>query len=253
MTLNKPKIQIVIPMAGRGSRFAEAGYTDPKPLIPVGNNKRMIEVVINNIKPKDEVYYYFITQRDHTKEYGVRKLLRQAAEPSGCFVHAIDGITEGAACTVMEVAQYINNEDPVIIANSDQWMDFDINEFITKAEAYDGYILTMEAANPKWSFVGRDANGKIDRVAEKQPISNEATCGVYWFKKGSDLVKAAQDMFKANDRFNNEFYLAPVYNYLMKNGGIVETMKIDDMHGMGTPEDLEKFKKSLTFEKATKF
>jgi dTDP-glucose pyrophosphorylase len=186
-------------------------------------------------------------------QYDCEQLLRNACAPHNLVLHVILEPTQGAACTVLVAESLINNDNPLMIANSDQWMDFNIERFIKKAKKYDGLILTMFANDNKWSYVGRGLDGKVNAVVEKQVISNEATCGLYWYRKGSDFVKSAQMMIAANDRHNGELYVAPVYNYLLKDQGTIETMRIKGMHGMGTPEDLEAFLKSKAIDKATNF
>lgn len=246
-------INIIIPAAGLGSRFSKAGYTVPKPLIDV-NGKKMIQIVSHNVKPTQESTLYFIMQEQHLKQYNAYGILQEAAKPHGMVVTSILEPTDGAARTVLTVESLIDKDSPLLICNSDQYIDnFSINKFLEAAKDYDGYILTMTASESKWSFVGRGAEGLVDFVAEKEPISNEATCGIYYFKSGRAFIKAAYEMIDANDRTNNEFYLCPVYNYLLKAGGRVETMKVDGMHGMGTPEDLELFLKTDAVKRATDF
>lgn len=236
-------LNIVIPMAGRGSRFQEAGYTFPKPLIDV-NSKTMIEVVVDNLRPSCEHRFVFICQKEHYNEYDLYHILQNATK-NKFEVIQIDGITEGAACTVLVASQYINSDEDIMIANSDQFIDVDIDEFINQGrhELVDGLIMTFKASHPKWSYARIDSSGKVIEVAEKRLISDKATVGIYYFKKGSDFISSAQSMIEKNIRTNNEFFVCPVYNELIlqdKNINIFD-ISVENMHGMGTPEDLNLF------------
>lgn len=237
-------LHIVIPMAGAGSRFAAAGYPDPKPLIPV-HGTPMIQLVVDNLRPAMPHRFVFICQRAHVRAYGlVEKLARWAP---GCVVHELDGVTEGAACTVLSVRDLVDTDQPLMIANSDQWVDVAIDDYLgdLARPGVDGLIMTMTADDPKWSFVGFGPDGRVERVVEKQVISNEATVGVYNFARGSDFVRAADRMIARDLRVNGEFYVAPVYNQLLEEGAHVVVRNVGragaGMHGLGTPADLEAF------------
>lgn len=230
-------------MAGRGSRFQDAGYAFPKPLIDI-NGQTMIEIVINNLRPTTDHKFIFICQKEHYDKYDLHNILKNATN-NKFEVVLINGITKGAACTVLCATQYINNDDDILIANSDQFIQFDINDFIKEARGNnkDGLIMTFKASHPKWSYARVDNKGVVLEVAEKKVISDKATVGIYYFKKGSDFVKGAQSMIKKNIQHNNEFYVCPVYNEIILAGGqvYISDIKPEEMHGLGTPEDLEQF------------
>jgi NDP-sugar pyrophosphorylase family protein len=234
-------LNIVIPMAGKGSRFADAGYAFPKPLIDI-NGKTMIEVVVDNLRPKDPDHrFIFICQREHYEKYDLYNVLKRATNDKFEVVQ-INGITEGAACTVLCAAQYISNDDELLIANSDQYIDISIDDFLADARAgqKDGLIMTFTATHPKWSYARPGQDGRVMEVAEKRVISDKATVGIYYYKHGKDYVDAAQAMIQKNIRHNNEFYVCPVYNELILESKNVYLYEIDAerMHGLGTPEDL---------------
>jgi len=237
-------LNIVVPMAGHGSRFAKAGFALPKPLIPV-MGVPMIRLVIENIRPSRPHRFIFICQRAHVAQYDVAEKL--AAWAPGSAVVLLDGVTEGAACTVLAARDEIDPEAPLMIANSDQYVECAIDDYLAVMDqpGVDGLIMTMWADDPKWSFVGFDAAGKVNRVVEKEVISNEATVGIYNFRKGADFIAGAEDMIARDLRVNNEFYVAPVYNLLMEKGYGIAVHNIGreyaGMHGLGTPGDLEKF------------
>lgn len=237
-------LNIVIPMAGRGSRFASAGYTKPKPLIDV-RGKPMIQVVIENLTPRVPHRFIFICQNEHIREYGLRALFDELAP--GCVIVGIDGVTEGAACTVLLAREHFDNQHSLMIANSDQYVDIDINNYLADMtdRELDGLIMTMEADDEKWSFAKVNDDGLVTEVREKVVISNHATVGIYNFRRGSTFVEQAQAMIDAGERQNGEFYVAPVYNRLVQDGLRVGIHGIgkeaDGMYGLGIPADLELF------------
>ncbi|MES2204577.1 MAG: glycosyltransferase family 2 protein [Pseudomonadota bacterium] len=248
-------LNIVIPMAGAGSRFVAAGYQDPKPLIAV-NGIAMIQLVINNLRPQQPHRFIFICQQAHIDAYDLQKKLTDWSP--GCHIIGLNGITQGAACTVLAAKNLINNDDQLMIANSDQYIDIDVNEYLAaiNGDKVDGLIMTMQANDPKWSYAGIDENKKVTHVVEKKVISNEATVGIYNFKKGREFVEAAEMMIANNLHVNNEFYVAPAYNQLIANGKNIHIFNIgkeaDGMYGLGIPADLELFLALPVHKKATK-
>jgi HAD superfamily hydrolase (TIGR01509 family) len=243
----KPKWQgenmnVLIPMAGAGSRFQKAGYTFPKPLIEI-NGKPMIQVVIENLNI--DANHIFIVQKLHCKKYNLKTMLQNISP--GCEVIEVDGTTEGAACTTLLAKHLINNNQPLLMANSDQFVDWDSNEFMYSmiGDTIDGGMLTFESTHPKWSFAKLDQDGFVSEVAEKKPISNIATVGIYYWDKGSDYVKYAEEMIDKDIRHNNEFYVCPVFNHAIKDGKKIKVFDIPakNMWGLGTPEDLSRFLK----------
>ena len=230
------KMNVLIPMAGAGSRFEKAGYTFPKPLIDV-NGRPMIQVVVDNLN--FESNHIFITQTEHRKKYNLDTLLKLIA-PSVNIID-VNGVTEGAACTTLLAKDLINNDNPLIIANSDQLVEWNSSEFMYKMQEQDvdAGILTFNSTHPKWSFAKVDEYGYVTEVAEKNPISDIATVGIYYWKRGSDYVKFAEQMIENNIRVNNEFYVCPVFNQAIAAGLKIKTFNIEKMYGLGTPEDLK--------------
>lgn len=232
-------LNIVVPMAGRGSRFIEAGYDMPKPLIDIYGHP-MIEYVTKNITPKCEHRFIYICLKEHLQKYDLAEKLEKIAP--NCKIVTVDHITEGAACTVLLAEKYINNGDAMMIANSDQYVDSDINEYIVALKEYDGLIMTMPASHPKWSYIKVDEENFVTMVREKEVISNEATVGIYNYRHGSDFVKFAKQMIEKNIRVNNEFYVAPVYNEMIEAGKKIVFHNVgDSMYGLGVPDDLNYF------------
>ena len=237
-------LNIVLPLAGRGSRFAVAGYMQPKPLIPI-HGAPMIAAVVRNVRPRSAHRFIFVALAEHLEHAGMREALTQAAPDS--VIVPVDHVTEGAACTVLLAREYIDTADPLMLANSDQWVDIDIDDYLASMNRQrgDGLIMTMKADDPKWSFVGLDRGRLVTRVVEKEVISNEATVGIYNFRRGSDFVRAAERMIAKNLRVNNEFYVAPVYNELIADGARIAIYNVGregaGMYGLGIPSDLEQF------------
>jgi HAD superfamily hydrolase (TIGR01509 family) len=232
------KLNVLIPMAGAGSRFAQAGYTFPKPLIQV-KDKPMIQLVVENLGL--DANYIFIVQKEHREKYNLDTMLTLISP--GCKIIEVDGITEGAACTALLAKEHINNDDPLFFANSDQFVEWDPIEFMYSMQETnaDGGILTFHSTHPKWSFAKVNSLGLVDEVAEKNPISSNATVGFYYWKKGSDFVTYAEQMINKDIRVNNEFYVCPVFNEAIADGKKIRIKEISKMWGLGTPEDLNYF------------
>ena len=232
------KMNVLIPMAGAGSRFQQAGYTFPKPLIDV-KGKPMIQVVVENMGI--DANFIFVVQKEHREKYNLDTLLNLIAPNSK--VVEVDGLTEGAACTALLAKEYIDNDNPLFFANSDQFVEWDSTEFMYKMNETDadGGIVSFRATHPKWSFAKVDENGLVTEVAEKNPISDIATVGYYYWKHGSDFVKYAEEMIEKDIRVNNEFYVCPVFNQAIQDGKQIRTFDIPKMWGLGTPEDLKEY------------
>ena len=237
------KMNVLIPMAGAGSRFEAAGYTFPKPLIEI-NGKPMIQVVVENLNI--EANYIFIVQKEHYEKYNLQYLLNLIAP--NCKIVQVESITEGAACTTLLAKELIDNDSPLVMANSDQFVEWNSNEalYAFNADGIDGGILTFEASHPKWSYAKLNEDGFVSQVAEKKPISNLATVGIYFWKKGSDYVKYAEQMIDKDIRTNGEFYVCPVFNQAIEDGKKIRVKNIEKMWGIGTPEDLNYFLENYT-------
>jgi dTDP-glucose pyrophosphorylase len=230
-------------MAGHGSRFSKAGYAEPKPLISV-LGRPMIELVIDNLRPTRDHLFIFICQAEHLRSYPLRSLLETKAP--GCKIIEVRKVTDGAACTVLLAKKYINNTDQLMIANCDQYIEVDINQYLNSlSPEMNGLIMTMKENSKKWSYIELSSQNEITRVVEKEVVSDEATVGIYNYQHGADFVSAAESMIGQNLRINNEFYIAPAYNEMIASGKRIGYFNIgtigNGMHGLGTPEDLQAF------------
>lgn len=239
------KMNIVIPMAGAGSRFKDAGYTFPKPIIDV-NRKPMIQVVVDNLNIEGN--YIYIVQKEHYEKYNLKNMLNIITP--NCKIIQVDKLTEGAVCTTLLAKEFINNDEQLLIANSDQWIKWDSSDFMysMQGNSIDGGVLTFSSCHPKWSFVKIGENGFISVIKEKEVISDIATCGIYHWKRGYDYVKYAEQMIEKDIRVNGEFYVAPVYNEAIACGLKFKVYNVDRMYGLGTPEDLNYFLNSQMLE-----
>lgn len=231
-------------MAGKGSRFSNSGYIKPKPLIEV-HGRPMIEQVIKNLKPNTPHKFTFICQEEHLNRFNLEENISNATNSYNIIT--IKELTEGAACTVLLAEKIIDNQNQLMIANCDQYISVDINKYIESflISKSNGYIMTMKANDPKWSFVKLNSLNLVTDVKEKEVVSDEATVGIYNFLHGNDFVYGAKKMISKNERVNNEFYVAPVYNNLINDNFKVGIFNIgsdrDGMFGLGVPEDLEYF------------
>ena len=243
------KLNVLIPMAGAGSRFQQAGYTFPKPLIDV-KGKPMIQTVVENLNV--EANFIFVVQKEHREKYNLDTLLNLITP--NCKVVEVNELTEGAACTTLLAKEYINNDCPLLMANSDQFAEWDSNEFMYKMveQNVDAGILSFKSTHPKWSFAKVNEFGYVTEVAEKKPISDIATVGIYYWAKGSDYVKYAEQMISKNIRVNNEFYVCPVFNEAIKDNKKIKTFNIEKMWGLGTPEDLQHFLKNYEVDSSSR-
>jgi len=241
------KLNILVPMAGRGGAFLDAGYTFPKPLIDV-DGRTMVEVVVDNIKPKIPHRFIFVILKEQYEKYDFHNIFKKVTDDSFKVV-TVANPTQGAAVTALAAIEHIDNSEELLIANADQFLNCGIEDFVSSArkKKVDGYIMTFKSSHPKWSYARTNKEGKVIETAEKQVISEHATAGVYYYKKGGVLVKALKAKILKNIRHNGEFYICPAFNEMIIDGYDVQIYEIptSQMHGMGTPEELVKFQKYL--------
>lgn len=237
-TWHDDSLNVLIPMSGAGSRFINAGFTFPKPLISI-SEKPMVQLVVENLNVQAQ--FIFIVRRDHYETYNLESMLKIIAP--GCKIILSEGVTEGACCSTLLAESLIDTEAPLLIANSDQFVEWESGAFFhaMNAPGVDGGILTFESTHPKWSYIRLDEQGNVNMLREKEVISNQATVGIYYWSRGKDYVHYARQMIAKNIRVNNEFYVAPVYNEAIAEGKKFKAYAVDKMWGLGTPEDLQHF------------
>lgn len=232
-------MNILFLLAGRGSRFKEAGYKVPKALIEV-QGKPMIQWAVDSLSFIGKRKLIFVCLKEQTE---VAKFLKNTYKDS--VVHQVSKMTEGAAATALLVKNLIDTKEDLIISNADQYFvsrDFE-KEINSKKKTYTGIIPLFEGTHPRWSFAKLNEKGMVIEVAEKVPISNNATVGVYYFAHGHDFVWAAKEMMRKDIRRNNEFYICPTFNELLGRGDKIKGVSADVMWSMGTPEDVIYFEK----------
>jgi dTDP-glucose pyrophosphorylase len=226
-------------MAGAGKRFSDVGYTIPKPFIPV-HGIPMVQAVVDNLNIDGK--FIFIIQNKHSVGDNL-KIFLQAIKPNSIVI-GIDELTEGPACTALLAEEYID-DNPLIIVNCDQMIhDFDVNKLLefSKVNQADGVLGAFISTSKKNSYMKLDPQGEVTEIKEKIVISNTATNGLHFWNNGKDFISSAKEMIKAGERYNNEFYIAPTYNYLVKDGKKILPYFYNLHFPIGTPEDLNKYK-----------
>lgn len=247
-------LNIVVPMAGEGTKFKEAGYTFPKPLIDI-NGKPMAQLVTENLTPAFPHKFILICKKEHYDKYSLYQVFQNATNGAYECIK-LEAPTQGAACTVLTAIDFINNDNELVVANADQILDVKIDDFVkfARKDKLDGAIMTFRSSHPRWSYARADKNGNVVEVAEKKVISDNATVGVYYFAKGRYFVEGATAMITKDIRFNNEFYVCPVYNELILTSKRIKIWKVEEkqMHSLGTPEDLRGYLDYLSRRKNKK-
>lgn len=233
-----------MPIAGAGKRFEKAGFTFPKPLIPITNfnGNPMIKVVIDNLKLDGN--YIFVCRKEHVDKFKLNVMLKTLIP--NCKVLTVNYLTDGSACTCLLADEYINTEESLCIADCDHFPVWDSKDFQLTVNSgnINGCCVTFENYHPKFSYVKTNINGFITEIKEKEVISNRANVGVYYWKKGSDFIKYTKQMISKNIRVNNEFFVAPTFNEAIKDGKKIKEYYISKQWELGTPEDLDYFIKN---------
>jgi NDP-sugar pyrophosphorylase family protein len=235
-------LQVIIPMGGKAARFAERGHTFPKPLLEIGN-KSMIELVVQNLAAPAPVEFTFVCRKEHLSQFYLGDMLQLLAP--GCRIIALENETAGALCSVLLAVDHLKPDEEVMVANGDQFITTSLKPFYDQCRqpGVDGCILTFTATHPRWSFAKTDERGNVTAVAEKRPISKQATAGLYYFRRARDLVEASERMILKGLTTSGQFFVCPVYNELILAGKTVKTHHLPDgtMHSLGTPEDVDVF------------
>ncbi len=207
----------------------------------------MIQWVIESLEQfGPTVSYHFVIQKQHEIDYQMGKILRGlVAGVPNIYAYDKEEVPHGAAQTVLLMKEFVNSGEPLLICNGDQYFVGDVSSIIQKnKKTFDGVIPYFYATHPRWSFIETDAQARILKTAEKDPISNKATVGLYYFRKGSDFVESAQRMiYEQQYQVNGEYYICPVFNYLIQAKKHVMGIKVDQMWSFGTPEDTQYFEK----------
>ncbi len=244
-------LNILILLGGKGTRFKQT-HTFPKPLISVEDPKRdgtipMIQMVIENLNLAGR--YIFILSEELYNTYAIKELLEAVTKPNKFEIIIEKPPIYGAAFASLLAEQFINTDEELLTVNCDQWFDIDLNQFLkfVRTNKGDGSCITFNSYHPKWSFCAVNELGEITEVVEKKPISNHANTGLYFFSKGKEFVSGVKQMIEEKNTFNNEYYIAPVFNYLIQNNAKILNypIAVSQFLGTGTPEDLDRYEKII--------
>lgn len=233
-------MNIVIPMAGRGSRLAGHLSGLPKPLIEVAG-RPLWEWATRCLPIDSAVQVIFVILREHEESYGLSKRLKSAFPTSQVEAVVLDGVTDGQLCTVVQSKHLLHGEDSLVIFNADTWFRHDVGDFLKAADSFAGVLGVAERPGDQWSFVRTSATGEVVEVAEKHRISGLACTGLYHFASASQFMEDARTMLAARRSINGEYFVAPVYQLMIDRGECLGTVRAAEFFPIGTPEELVKF------------
>jgi dTDP-glucose pyrophosphorylase len=238
-------VNVLVLMAGSDTRFAEAGYTFPKNLVEVDSLSLAEHVVKNtaSLRGLGKVRFLFAVRREENDRHHTGAML-QLLVPDAVLL-SVPALTAGAACTALLAVEHVDNDDPLLIANGDVIVDADLAAVVSEFQRrdLDGGIIVFRSAHPRWSHVRCNAEGFVVEAAEKRPISDLATVGLYYFRRGRDFVRAAKESIRKDAHVNNAFFVCPCYNELVldqKKIGIHEIPTVA-YHSLATPEGLQAY------------
>lgn len=236
------KYNLLLPIAGKAQRFLDAGYTMPKPLI-LANHKHVIDWSLESVD-YSECNLIFIVRLDHIYNFSIDKILKQKFGDDIQIV-VLDKITRGALETCVLAEQYIDNDIPLLIYTPDVYFEPQFKPSAIPDDS-EGFLLTFLANSADHSYSQCDINGKVSRVVEKEVISEHANVGLYYFNSGKEFLKYGKEVIDNNMLVKNEFYIAPMYNLMIRDGKYVTCSDTEKMHVLGTPSTLEFFSERVT-------
>ena len=240
-------MKIVVPMAGRGSRFANTTGLPPKPLIPV-MGRPMVGWALKSIENVSFSRIIFIALKEHDEKFQVKKILASEIQRPFDLV-LLDCVTEGQLCTVLESKSHIDTDEDLLIISSDTYVISDIGKHIAeRSRDCSGLISVASLPGNQWSFAQTDEKGRVIRVAEKERISDFASTGLYYFSNGHIFVERAEEAISRGERTKNEFYVIPLYQKYIDRGEVIGISPAKQVFDMGNPAALnaaETFLKTL--------
>lgn len=240
-------MNIVIPMAGAGSRFASAGYTLPKPLIPAFG-KPMYAWAVESLPYAQAQRLIFICLKEHLERFPLEADIRGRYPGVKVEVVALDRLTSGQAETVLAALKWIDNDSPLLIFNADTYVP---DPFVMPEGPLDGVIQTFQASDPRYSFARLGEDGWVCEVAEKVPISQHASTGLYYFARGRDFVHYTQKFMAAGRTIQGEAYVMLTYDEMLKEHKRLRIQEVSSHWVLGTPEELERFLRDYRPSKET--
>lgn len=231
-------MKILVLMAGDSKAFASDIYKFPKFLLEV-DGKPLIQHLINSFSALKEADFIFVLKKSESQKWHIDNVIKLLIPDAKIL--KVDGETMGAACSALFSVDLINNEEPLLITNGDQILDIDYADFIKKSSSFDASTIIFDSVHPRWSYVKLGDDGKVIEASEKRPISNNATAGTYFYKKGKDFVKAAADMIRKDVNTNGLYYICPAFNEMILNNKSISTYKInqDQYHQITNPQELK--------------
>src|SRR3990167_5410974 len=230
-------MKVIIPMAGKGQRFLDKGYTVPKPFIDI-RGQSMIELAVDNLNI--DAPHIFIMQKSHYDEYK-HVMDRIMLKKPGSQIIKIDEFTQGPASTCLKAKEFIDDQ-PLLYANCDQFLLWEPQQFIWSVEQFYGGLLMYRDQSDYGSFLTLNPSGYVDHFAEKEEISDISSTGVYYWSKGTNFVKDAESMIKKDRRaLNGEFYAINVYNEAIERGEKIVVYFIKKFWRLGVPHELETY------------
>lgn len=239
-------INILIPMAGKSMYFPESEFPFPKPLIEIGA-KTIIERVVENLTTAaKEAQFIFVINDDDCKKFHLDSTLNIITNGK-CQIVRLDCETKGSACSALMAIDYINNNTPLLIANSDQIFEDSIVELIAGLQTAEAGVVTFDSVHPRWSYVRLDEHNKVVETAEKRPLSRNAIAGLYYFRRGNEFVEAAMQMIRKGESVNGSFYVAPALNQLILAGKTILISRVDNdrYHTFYTSQKIKEYESRL--------
>lgn len=237
-------LHIIMPMAGEGSRFRNAGWTTPKPLIEL-NGKPLFVRAIESVKVDGApMKYSLIVRKEHIDEYGIDKGIREILPEA--MIYSVEKTTRGAVETCLIAEAGIADDDAVVVMDCDLEFRSEsykriIEEALKDGNATGGALVSFDSDEPKYSYAELDENGNVVRTAEKEVISNHALCGAYFFASGKEFKEVAHKLLNEPVMLKPEFYVSLLYNYLLAKGDTVKLATMEDYRSYGTPEELKRY------------
>ncbi len=244
------KLQILIPMAGAGSRFANAGFTTPKPLIDVDGMAMFLKAISSIEQIPAEKEFLFVIRQEHVLTQKLDKLIKKALKTAKVIV--IPELTRGAAETALAAKEYLDKEAGLIVMDCDLWFNSKsynkmVEESLSDTAEHHGGLLTFEADNPRYSYAKFDKNHIVTQTAEKVVISNHAITGAYFFSTAKEFIQAAEKLLQQPlTEKMPEYYISFLYNIIINEGKKIKAAFVDEFASFGTPEELEAYQASKT-------
>ena len=239
-------LHIIMPMAGEGSRFRNAGWTTPKPLIELKGKPLFVRAIESVKVPGAPMKYSFIVRQEHIDEYGVDQSIREILPEA--HIYSVLQTTRGAVETCLMAEENIADDDAVVVMDCDlEFRSEKYRDIITQAlktpgeTASGGGLVSFESDLPKYSDAEIGEDGLVKRTAEKEVISNHALCGAYFFASGKEFKRVAHQLLNAPVMEKPEFYVSLLYNYLLREGAPVKLAPMEMYRSYGTPEELSEW------------